>query len=192
MTPSNGQATRKVTRTVFDLTAFDDVKLEKTVTLPTKPTTLEEALQAAGNDTAKLLDLIHEGLISESVETARADISGFKVVGEDGEATEPYDGKFADEEKGKKINAAIESLQDLPLEFSYHLERELGSMTRRVAELAEEIGDVRARLAVVAVVTSPDVHEKLTAEISGRASGLVSSRSHCVFRRNVSTHSGAS
>jgi len=92
----------------------------------------------------------------------------------------------------KKINAAIESLQDLPLEFSYHLERELGSMTRRVAELAEEIGDVRARLAVVAVVTSPDVHEKLTAEISGRASGLVSSRSHCVFRRNVSTHSGAS
>jgi len=110
MTPSNGLATRKVTRTVFDLTAFDDVKLEKTVTLPTKPTTLEEALKAAGNDTAKLLDLIHEGLISESVETARADISGFKVVGEDGEATEAYDGKFADEEKGKKINAAILAL----------------------------------------------------------------------------------
>jgi hypothetical protein len=110
MTPSNGQATRKVTRTVFDLTAFDDVKLEKTVTLPTKPTTLEEALQAAGNDTAKLLDLIHEGLISEAVEKSREDISGFKVVGEDGQATEAYDGKFADEEKGKKINAAILAL----------------------------------------------------------------------------------
>ena len=134
MTP-NGSTTRKVTRTVFDLTAFDDVKLEKTVTLPSKPTTLEEALKAAGNDTAKLLDLIHEGLISESVETARADISGFKVVSEDGEASDLYvrtipvvdqngvpvlnedgtpkteeTGKFADEEKGKKINAAILAL----------------------------------------------------------------------------------
>jgi hypothetical protein len=100
--------TAKVTRTVFDLTAFDDVKLVKpAVVLPTKPSTLEEALAACGNDSAKLLDVIHEGLVSEAKSVAYDTIEGFQVVGEDGEAGEPYTGQFADDAKGKLINNAI-------------------------------------------------------------------------------------
>lgn len=132
MTP-NGTNTAVVTTTVFDLTAFDDVKLTKTITLPTQPTTLDEALAAVGNDKAKLLNVIHEGLIAEAKETARVNMTGFHVVSEEGEV-DPLEyirdipvvdangvpvlnedgtpkmsqtGKYADEAKGKLINNVI-------------------------------------------------------------------------------------
>lgn len=108
-TETSTQATAKVTRTVFDLQAFDDVKLSKTVTLPTKPTTLEEALTACGNDSEKLLDVIHEGLVAETKSAAYDEIEGFNVVSEDGVET-PYIGKFADDAKGDLINKAILAL----------------------------------------------------------------------------------
>ncbi len=112
MTPQTTETPKgnPVTRTVFDLTAFDDIKLSKPFTPPAAPTTLEEALQAVGNDTSKLLAVIHEGLISEARATAYETMEGFMVVAEDGSATEAYTGKFADEEKGKLINNAILSL----------------------------------------------------------------------------------
>lgn len=110
MTPTTTQPTAKVQRTVFDLAIFDDQKLTKTITLPTKPSTLEEALAACGNDSAKLLDVIHEGLVAETKSAAYDNIEGFQVVNEDGTAGDAYTGKFADEEKGKLINNAILSL----------------------------------------------------------------------------------
>jgi hypothetical protein len=106
MTPNGTSNTAVVTTTVFDLTAFDDVKLTKTVTLPTQPTTLEEALAAVGNDKGKLLDVIHEGLIAAAKDAARADMTGWN----DAETDEAYTGTYADEAKGKLINAAILSL----------------------------------------------------------------------------------
>lgn len=102
--------TAKIQRTVFDLTAFDDVKLVKTVTLPTAPTTLEEALAAVGNDSEKLLKVIHEGLVSETKSAAYESIEGFQTLNEDGTPGDTYAGKFADEEKGKLINNAILSI----------------------------------------------------------------------------------
>lgn len=101
--------TKNITLTVFDLATFDDVKLSKNITLPSKPTTLEEALAACGNDSAKLLDVIHEGLIAETVDRAREDMSGFMQEGEDGEDV-PYTGAFADEKKSKLINNAVLAL----------------------------------------------------------------------------------
>ena len=109
MTPSTG-FTATVTRTVFDLTAFDDVKLTKTISLPSQPSTLEEALAACGNDTSKLLQVIHEGLQAEAKSAAYDDIGGFQVVSEDGEATMPYTGNYAQGDKGKLINNAILAL----------------------------------------------------------------------------------
>src|SRR5712671_6338838 len=106
MTPNGTSNTAVVTTTVFDLTAFDDVKLTKTVTLPSAPTTLEEALAAVGNDKGKLLAVIHEGLIAAAKDHARADMSGWA----DAETEEAYTGTYADEAKGKLINAAILSL----------------------------------------------------------------------------------
>ncbi len=111
MTPTTSNGTAKVTRTVFDLTAFDDVKLVKpAVALPNKPTSIEEALAAVGNNAAKLLDVIHEGLVAEAKAVAYDNIEGFQVVNEDGSVGEVYTGKYADEDKGKLINNAILSL----------------------------------------------------------------------------------
>lgn len=111
MTP-NGTTlqTAKVQLTVFDLAKFDDVTLVKTVTLPAKPETLADALAASGNDESKLLELIHEGLKAEAKENARNTMEGFLTVSEDGEPGEPYTGSYADEEKGKLINAGILAL----------------------------------------------------------------------------------
>ena len=106
-TPANETTFSPVTRTVFDLTLFDDVKLSKPFTPPTKPTTVAEALAAVGNDSEKLLTLIYEGMVSESRTAQYNDLTGFLVVGEDGKATEPYNGNPASEEKGKLINGAI-------------------------------------------------------------------------------------
>jgi hypothetical protein len=108
MTPT-AQQTMKVQRTVFDLQAFDDVKLIKEVPMPKKPEEIEEALNILGSK-EKLLDVIYKGLVAETRDAAGQDMEGFKIVGEDGEAGEVYSGKFADEEKGKLINAAILSL----------------------------------------------------------------------------------
>jgi hypothetical protein len=109
MTPTNGTTnkTARVQNTVFDLAKFDDVTLYKVVELPSKPATLKDALEAAGNDESKLLDLIHEGLCAETKENARADMNGYKVVTDEGDGEELYSGSYADEEKGKLINAGI-------------------------------------------------------------------------------------
>lgn len=109
-TPTTGPATKKVTKSVFDLAAFDDVQLVKTVQLPGRPESVEAALAIAQNDTAKFLDIFHAGLIEQTVESAREDMTGFLIVPEDGDPTEQYTGKYADEDTGKKINAAILTL----------------------------------------------------------------------------------
>jgi hypothetical protein len=117
-------ATKKVQRTVFDLATFDDVTLQKEVTLPTKPTSVEEALAAVGNDASKLLDVIYTGLCDAAAETAKNDISGFRALDEDGKPGDAdYTGTFADESKGKAINLAILNMakaagydKSLPLE----------------------------------------------------------------------------
>lgn len=100
--------TQAATMTVFDLTAFDDVKLFLAVPLPPKPTTLEEALAAVGNDTAKLLEVIHEGLSADAIDRAKSNPHSFYIVDDDGKPTSTlYTGKFADEDKGKLIGNAI-------------------------------------------------------------------------------------
>lgn len=108
MTPTDVNATtKKVTRTVFDLTLFDDQKLTKDVPLPAKPASLDEALNAVGRDETRLLKLVYEGLVAETVNAAWEDISGYLMVDENGKPGEAYKGNYADEEKGDKINAAI-------------------------------------------------------------------------------------
>jgi hypothetical protein len=124
MTPTTAVTTKKIQRTVFDLQVFDDVKLVKDVPLPKKPEEIQEALDILGSK-EKLLEVIYKGLIAEATDSAWEDIDGFRIVGSigpdkdgnvvytpdaDGEPTEPYTGKFADEAKGKLINAAILSL----------------------------------------------------------------------------------
>lgn len=101
------QNTKNVTKSVFDLQAFGDVKLTRTVTMPVKPATVEEALAAVGNDKQALLSVIYDGLCERAVESARATSDGWLTVDEDGEASEPYTGQPVSEEKGKAISLAV-------------------------------------------------------------------------------------
>lgn len=105
-----GGTPKEITTTVFDLATFDSIQLVKTIQLPNKPTTLEEALAACGNDSAKLLDVIHEGLIAETTERERGNMEGWLVDDEDAETPVPYTGKYADAKKTKLINAAVLAL----------------------------------------------------------------------------------
>ena len=119
MTPTMNEDKQKPIKTaqitVFDLQSFDDVKLVRHFyadDLPKMPTTVHEALALVGNDTAKLLDLIHQGLIDQAIEKAKQDLSTFYVAGEpdeDGKTPEPtlYTGTPVSEEKGKSINAMV-------------------------------------------------------------------------------------
>lgn len=109
MTPTAIE-TQTATMTVFDLKTFDDVKLTLDVPLPAKPTTLEEALAAVGNDSQKLLDVIHEGLAADAIVQAKKNPHQFFVVEDGTQTTKLYDGTFADEAKGKLINNAILAL----------------------------------------------------------------------------------
>ncbi len=104
------QDTKRIQKTVFDLKLFDDVLLVKDVPLPKKPESVSEALSMVGNDQSALMDIIYKGLISRTSDEAWEDMSGFKVLGDDGEPGEDYTGQFADGEKSKLINAAILSL----------------------------------------------------------------------------------
>jgi hypothetical protein len=106
MTPTT-QATKNVTKSVFDLQKFDDVKLTRTVTMPAKPATVEEALAAVGNDKQALLNVIYDGLCERAVESARTQSDGWLTVDEDGEPSEPYTGQPVSEEKGKAISLAV-------------------------------------------------------------------------------------
>ena len=107
-------ATKTVTMSVFDLTEFDSVKLEKEVTLPSVPPTIEDGLAACGNDTASLLETLWKGLCANALEAAKKDLAGFTVVDEDdSDSHEPYTGKYLDtdtpegKEKSKQIGGMV-------------------------------------------------------------------------------------
>ena len=114
MTPTTIATTKTVTMSVFDLAEFDSVKLEKEVTLPTVPPTIEDGLAACGNDTAALLETLWKGLCANAVDAAKKDITGFTVVDDDdADSHEPYTGKFLDtdtkegKEKSKQIGGMV-------------------------------------------------------------------------------------
>ncbi len=137
MTPSttdNGQKLgTPITRTVFDLATFDDVKLTKPFVLPAKPATLQDALALVGNDETALLNLIFTGVTAQARDAAYENMAGFVTV-EDGEA---YTGRCADEKTGKAIDGAILALakvngysKDLPKERKDAIKAEVTNFLR--------------------------------------------------------------
>lgn len=111
-TTSTKEDNRPITqKTVFDLKLFDDVLLKKRYDAPVPPTSIEEALAMLGNDQKALLKVITDGLASHARETAYNDPTGWMTTDDSGDLTnEPYTGKYADEDAGKKINAVVMSL----------------------------------------------------------------------------------
>lgn len=118
---SSGQV-KTTTKTVLDLGTFDKVTLIKNVPLPEKPKTLAEATALVGNNMDRLMELIYQGLATESVEKAREDSSNWFVMDGANKFGAAYTGSFADEAKTDNINLMILNLakaggynQDLPL-----------------------------------------------------------------------------
>lgn len=108
MTPTTN-GTKTTTRQVFDFATFDKVDLVKEFTLPVRPASVQDALAALNHDSSKLLDIIYKGLVAAAQDAAYNDLTGFRVVGEDGEPGDLYEGKCADTdgEKMKQINGAV-------------------------------------------------------------------------------------
>lgn len=72
--PSATAETKIVRRPYFDMKTAERKSKEVTVTLPTRPESLEKALEAAGGDQTVLLGIIHDGLKKHVVKTAKANI----------------------------------------------------------------------------------------------------------------------
>lgn len=91
--------TSRTTKKGIDLASFDTVSLYKKVPVVAKPASVEAALHLLNNDHNKLISIIHQGLQSEAIETARADNTGWLVIGEDDKDTElPFEGQLANPE----------------------------------------------------------------------------------------------
>jgi hypothetical protein len=99
--------TKRITNSVFDLQAFDDIKLVKDVEVPEKVGSVEEAVKLLDHNQEKLMEIINEGLQAVAIEAARKDLTGWKVENDEGEPGEDYVGTPVDEKKGKLINAAV-------------------------------------------------------------------------------------
>jgi hypothetical protein len=107
-TPATAKKFAPITRTVFDLATFDDLKLQKAFIAPVQPASADDALALVGNDKQKLLNLIYDGMVAEARAAQYDDISGFHMLDENGKETaEEYSGKFADTDRGKAINLTI-------------------------------------------------------------------------------------
>lgn len=103
----------KTQRTVFDLDTFSNVLLVKTFNPPAKPTSIEEALAAVGNNNEKLLSVIYDGLLAEARKVAYESNDGWNLTDDEGDPAGVYNGKFASEKLGKLINGAVITMAKL-------------------------------------------------------------------------------
>ena len=86
MTPTEISKVR-TTKGGIDLESFEDVKLFKDVPTPAEPKSVQDALTVLGNDHAKLLKIIHSGLVQEAVASARNSDAGWLKFDENGKET---------------------------------------------------------------------------------------------------------
>lgn len=127
-----------VTREVFDLDTFDEVKLGKEYEF-TPVTTIEEALAALGNDSAKLLEVLNDGMREEMRSQVRATSDGWRTfaLDNDGEPTEDLNGEFAGTPADmKSVNALVLTLAKTVFGFSKELTKE---QKRAAKESAKEM-----------------------------------------------------
>jgi hypothetical protein len=100
-----------VKNSVFDLEVFGNVELGKEVVLPDKPESLEQVTHLFSNDKQALLDIIWDGMCAQAKEKAQDDKDGWHQFSEDGNLEpEVYNGKYADAEKKKQIDAMVLNL----------------------------------------------------------------------------------
>lgn len=115
MTP-NANNTYPVQKTVFDLDSFDEVTLVKDYTFE-PVTSVQDAAARLGNDSAKLLAVINDGLRAETSRTARNSNDGWQREDEEGNRT-PFAGTLANL---KLVNQCVLSMAKTVFGFSKDL-----------------------------------------------------------------------
>jgi hypothetical protein len=88
----------RTTKSGLDLTSFEDVTLYKKVPVIAEVHSLEDALHRLGNDKAKLLTILRDGLQAEATRSARESSEGWKVLEEGKETETPFEGTLANPE----------------------------------------------------------------------------------------------
>ena len=113
-TPQNAERTIEINKTRFDLDSKGDVSLRKVGKF--KPVAdMQEFVARLGNDSAKILQIVNDGLEEYSRREMETDsATPWLVVGEDGEiATDDqkqpvvFSGTVLSEEKAKQFNATV-------------------------------------------------------------------------------------
>jgi hypothetical protein len=113
-------STERVQRSAFDLDSFSEILLGKEFEF-TPVTSQEEALQALGNDSKRLLEVINNGLKSEIRNQVAEDPDGWHVFDDEGELNGPFTGTLADM---KAVNNLILTLSKTVFGYSKDLSKD--------------------------------------------------------------------
>lgn len=119
----------KVQRTVFDLDAFEEVLLVKEVDFAPVSST-EEALARLGNDAAKFLGIINEGLEAETRRLAGDNPNDWRTFGDDGEVNGIFEGTVAD---SKSVNNLVLTLAKTTFGYSKDASKEVKKAAKQSA-----------------------------------------------------------
>ena len=111
--------TIRVQRTVFDLNDFAEVLLVKETSY-TPVESIEAALAAVGNDSAKLLAVVNDGLRAETRRQAASTPENWHTFDEEGEINGAFGGVMADV---KKVNATVLTLAKNVFGYSKELDK---------------------------------------------------------------------
>ena len=134
---------KQVQRTIFDLDSFEEVTLVKTIEFE-PVASVQDALVALGNDSAKLLEVINDGLLAEKRRIAGGEAGDWHTFTDEGEVNGPFTGTPANM---KAVNALTLTLAKTVYGFN-------GDMTKDQKRTAKE--SARAMIA-----STPAIREGL-------------------------------
>lgn len=109
-----------VTKPVFDLDAFDEVKIGKEVEF-TPVTDLDQILAKLDNDQERMIRIINAGLRDEIAREARQSDEGWHSFDDEGKLNGPYEGTIANP---KKVNVIVLGLAKSVFGFSKDMTRD--------------------------------------------------------------------
>lgn len=106
---TNSVGTKEISKEVFDLGTFDNIRVGAEIKLPVKPASLAEVQQLFGGDEQRLLNIIYDGMCKEAEDDAESADVTWHTYTEDGELSDKvYDmSKSADPDKKKLIDGMI-------------------------------------------------------------------------------------
>jgi len=119
----------RIQKGVFDLDAFESVTLVKEVEFAPVEST-EAALARLGNDAAKFLAIINEGLEAETRRIAREDTSDWRTLTDDDEINGAFEGTMADE---KAVNALVLTLAKTTFGYSKDADKGIKKAAKQMA-----------------------------------------------------------